>query len=117
MSQIDEGPAKFFFADLLLPLKQANVRRNLHYLSRTAKSGSYWETVVSRTGGLERLTAASSTGSALLGLLGQYWVKQTDKNLPKLLPYLVALRREIVESHPVEDNQELRLSEFVYPIF
>jgi hypothetical protein len=117
MSQIDRVPAKFFFADLLLPLKYANTRRNVLYLSRTAKAGSYWEPVVSRTGGLEKLTAASSGGSVLLELLGQYWAKQNDKNLAKLLPYLVELRREIVESHAVEDNQEPRLSEFVYPLF
>ena len=117
MSQTDRVPAKFFFADLLLPLKHANTRRNVTYLNRTARAGSYWGTVVSRTGGLEKLTAASSGGSALLELLRQYWVKQNDKNLPKLIPYLVELRREIVESPPVQDNREPRLSEFVYPIF
>jgi hypothetical protein len=117
MSQIDKVPAKCFFADLLLPLSYANARRNVCYLDRTAKSGSYWGPVVSRTGGLEKLTAESSSGPALLELLGQYWVKQNDRNLPKLLPYLVALRSEIVESHPDKANQEPRLSEFVYPIF
>jgi hypothetical protein len=117
MSQIDGVPEKVFFADLLLPLKHANTRRNMLYLNRTAKGGSYWEPVVSRTGGLEKLTAASSGGSALLELLGQYWVKLNDKNLPKLIPYLVELRREIVESHPAKDDEEPRLSEFVYPIF
>lgn len=117
MSQIDGVPAKVFFADLLLPLKHANTRRNVLYLNRTAKAGSYWEPVVSRTGGLEKLTAASSGGSALLELLGRYWVKENDKNLPKLIPYLVELRRQIVESQPVQDNQEPRLTEFVYPIF
>jgi hypothetical protein len=117
MSQIDRVPAKSFFADLLLPLKHANTRNNVCYLNRTSKSVSYWEKPVSRTGGLEKLAAAGSGGSALLELLGQYWVKQNDKNLPKLIPYLVELRREIVESRPVQDNREPRLSEFVYPIF
>jgi hypothetical protein len=117
MTQTDRVPARVFFADLLLPLKHANTRRNVLYLSRTAKSVSYWQEPVSRTGGLGKLTAASSGGSALLELLGQYWVKQNDKDLPKLIPYLVELLREIVESPPVQDNREPRLSEFVYPIF
>jgi hypothetical protein len=117
MSQIDKVPAKSFFADLLLPLKHANTRRSVHYLSRTSPQPSYWQAVVSRTGGLEKLSAASSSGSALLQLLGRYWAAQNDGNLPKLLPYLDGLRREIVESHPVEEAQEPRLPEFVYPIF
>ena len=117
MSQIDKIRVRSFFADLLLPLKHANTRRNVHYLSRTPQQASYWQPVISRTGGLQRLSAASSSGSALLELLGRYWVAQDDQNLPKLLPYLDDLRREIVESQPVEDAKEPRLPDFVYPIF
>ena len=63
------------------------------------------------------MTAANSTGVALLELLRRYWGKQNDKNLPKLIPYLVDLGRGLVESHRIKDDQEPRLSEFVYPIF
>ena len=68
-------------------------------------------------GGLKRLSAASSTGSALLELLGRYWLTKNEGNLPKLLPYLIALRQEIVESRPVEEQKEPRRTEFVYPLF
>lgn len=117
MSPIDRVPAKSFFADLLLPLKHANTRRNVHYLSRASQDPGNWQPVISRTGGLERLSEASSNSSALLELLGRYWVAQNDRDLPKLLPYLVALRSEIVEAASVQDAEVPRLPEFVYPIF
>ena len=116
MSPIDKVPARSFFAELLLPLKHANMRKNVRYLNCAPKD-SYWEEVASRTGGLERLSAASCTGSALLESLGRYWLTRNDANLPKLLLYLIALRQEIVESRPVEEQKEPRLTEFVYPLF
>jgi hypothetical protein len=122
MSQIDETqisrvPARSFFADLLLPLKHANTRRNVHYFSPIPPQATCWQPVISRTGGLQKLSASSSRGPALLELLGKHWVTQNDPNLAKLLPYLVTLRRELVESLPAADKQEPRLTEFVYPIF
>jgi hypothetical protein len=116
-TQINRVPGRSFFADLLLPLKYANTRRNVHYFSRIAPQAACWQPVISRTGGLQKLSASSSRGLALLELLGEYWVSQKDSNLPKLLPYLVTLRRELVESLPAGDEQEPRLTEFVYPIF
>jgi len=50
-------------------------------------------------------------------LLGRYWLTKNEGNLPKLLPYLIALRQEIVESRPVEEQKEPRRTEFVYPLF
>jgi hypothetical protein len=116
-AQMNRVPAKSFFADLLLPLKYANTRRNVHYFVLVASQPSYWQPVISRTGGLEKLSATGSRGSALLELLGKYWNTQNDSNLPKLLPYLVTLRQELVESLPPGDEPEPRLTEFVYPIF
>jgi hypothetical protein len=100
----------------LLPLKHANARRDVHYLRRSGQSATIWRRWCHGPEGWKNSPAASSTGAALLELLRRYWVKQDAKNLPKLIPYLVDLRRELVESHPVKDDQEPRLSEFVYPI-
>jgi hypothetical protein len=117
MSQIDRVPARSFFADLLLPLKHANTRKNVHYFGRTAPPESCWQPVRSRTGGIEKLSATTSAGPSLLELLAQYWATQNDVNLPRLFPFLVALRQELVESHPPENEPEPRLTEFVYPLF
>ena|SRR5579863_10346876 len=117
MRPTDWMRAKCFFADLLLPLRHANVRRGVHYLTRTAPKTTCWSKVVSRTGGLEKLSAATSNGSALLGRLGQYWASQNDGNLTKLLPYLVSFRQEMAESHPQSADLGPQLTEFVYPMF
>lgn len=117
MSPIDRMHAKCFFADLLLPLRNANLRKNVHYLARTAPHTTCWSKVVSRTGGLEKLSASTSNASALFERLGQYWASQNEGNLTKLLPYLVTLRQEMTGSQPQSADQEPKLTEFVYPMF
>jgi hypothetical protein len=117
MNQTDKLAAQIFFADLLLPLGRANIRKDVHYLNCDRSKASYWQPVVSRTGGMERLSAESSSGPALIELLGQYWREHNDANLPKLIPYLIELRSEIVGSRPPQEEEQPYLSDFVYPIF
>ena len=117
MNSTERVSARSFVAELLLPLKRANMRNNIRYVNCDARKSTHWEPVVSRTGGMERLSLINNSGPALLASLEQYWRSNNDVNLPKLLPYLLALRQQIIETRPVESDKEPRLSEFVYPLF
>jgi hypothetical protein len=117
MSQIDPIRVESFFAEFLLPLRRSNARRNVHYLNLARQQASYWGPTASRTGGLERLPADACDAVALLERLGNYWVAQGDANLPKLLPYLMALRAKIVDPALGESVEEAPMPEFVYPMF
>src|SRR5215831_10634693 len=117
MNPIDKVPAKFFFAELLLPLKHANARKNIEYMRLSSSESSTWEPVSSRTGGMERLSAWNCGGAALLNVLKEYWGSQNESNLSKLLPYLAALRQELLEQRPAEDQTEGHVPDFVYPLF
>ena len=117
MNSTERVPARSFVSELLLPLKRANMRKNILYLNCDARKSTHWEPVLSRTGGMERLSLINSSGPALLASLEQYWRKNNDVNLPKLLPYLLALRQQILETGEVENEKGPRLSEFVYPLF
>jgi hypothetical protein len=117
MSQIDDWPARSFFADLLIPLQHANTRRHKKYLSRASDTTSYWRPPLSRTGGSARLSAAACDGSTLLQMLAQYWAAQDDRELPKLLPHLLELHRQIVAPHARADTEETHLPEFIYALF
>ena len=117
MSQIDRTQFASFFADFLLPLRHSNARKKVHYLKLDREAASYWGPVASRTGGLERLSADAAAGSALLEALGRHWAEQGDAKLPKLLPHLLALRREIVETRTGGDSTEPELTDFIYPLF
>ncbi len=117
MSQTDPVPPEFFFAELLLPLRHAIARRNVHYLELGREPESYWRPVISRTGGLEKLFSAECGGDELLQRLEKYWVASGDIYLPKLLPYLIALRRELASARRAGAAQEPVLGDFVYPLF
>jgi hypothetical protein len=117
MSPIDKVPAKFFFAELLLPIKHANTRKGIRYLRVGSPGSSTWQAVSSRTGGMERLSASKCAATALLDSLNLYWANQKDSNLLKLLPYIVALRQELIDKPPAEDNAEGHVPDFVYPLF
>jgi hypothetical protein len=111
-----EGPAAIFFAELLLPLHHANSRRGVVYLDRGQRRQSYWSAVQSRTGGLERLPGSACDAPALLVLLGNYWKARNAVNLPQLLPHLNALHQNLIGVERA-DEQDGRLTEFVYPLF
>ena len=117
MSRTERIPPEYFFGELLLPLRYATARESIHYLQRDREPDSYWRPVASRTGGLERLSAATCGGDELLERLGRYWSARGDTYLPKLVPYLIALRRDLVDSKSADIERRPELSDFVYPLF
>jgi hypothetical protein len=117
MSRTDPIPPEYFFAELLLPLRRATLRKGIHFLKLTDEPESYWAPVASRTGGLEKLSAAECDGGRLLDRLERYWTARGDAYLPKLVPHLSALRLELLDTRTAEAAAEPRLGNFVYPIF
>jgi hypothetical protein len=53
----------------------------------------------------------------LLDRLRQYWEAQGETALAKLVPYLVALRAELLGGTLTRDAAPKEVSEFVYPLF
>ena len=117
MNSIERRCAVVFFADLLLPLRHANLRSGTVYLDRGPRRDSYWGAVSSRTGGMEKLSGSACGAAALLGSLGSYWAAHNEPALPKLLPYLENLRRELSGAAPGDLQAKEPLTEFVYPLF
>jgi hypothetical protein len=116
MSSTENTSAAIFYAELLLPLRHANLRRGVAYLDRGDRRQSYWGEVASRTGGMELLSKSGCDALALLGLLGSYWALRNDQSLMRLLPHLGALRRELAGDASINDQAE-QLTEFVYPLY
>jgi hypothetical protein len=114
MNPIDETAA-IFFADLILPLRRANVRRGIGYLDRGPARSSYWTAATSRTGGLQKLPGTGCDVATVLGMLGQYWEQRNERHLLQLLPHLQALQRALAT--PTPERIEPRLTDFVYPLF
>jgi hypothetical protein len=117
MNSIERELAAAFFADLLLPLRHANLRRGIRYLDRSSNLPSYWGEVVSRTGGLERLSKSACDASVLLDLLCSYWQRNREPDLPQLLPYLERLRQDLIDAGISNKPSEPEPLEFVYPLF
>ena len=113
----DDTRAEAMFADWLLPLGYANRRRGIAYLERGPRRQSYWAPVISRTGGLERLSGAGCEPAAMLASLGDYWKRTNEPSLPKLLPSLEELRQQLAGATPTKNPEEQGLTEFVYPLF
>lgn len=113
-----DGAARSFYSELLIPLRRANQRRDINYLDSATGQESYWREVSSRTGGLRRLSVASSGGTALLEALRSHWLEQHETMLPKLWPELVDLHQKIAAPKPAQDNPERGgLPEFVYVLY
>jgi hypothetical protein len=110
-------PIDSFIAGVILPLHHFNARHGVHYLTLTPDAGSCWAPVVSRTGGLERISADACDGPGLLARLGAYWAARGDKSLPKLVPHLLALRSDIMDTRPPDEGKASEVSDFVYPMF
>jgi hypothetical protein len=117
MNPTDPVRPESFFAELLVPLSRVNARRGVRYLGDASGVASHWTPVVSRTGGLERLSTDHCSADALIEQLGAYWLAQGDTALAKLSPYLVALRREIVASRPQTPATPAYVPMYVYPLF
>ena len=117
MKPTEDMLAAELFADVLLPLAYANRRRGVAYLDRGPRRQTYWTGIVSRTGGLQRLSGSACDGTAVLALLGEYWERTNPLNLSKLLPSLEELRKQLTAGTPSSDPEQPRLTEFVYPLF
>jgi hypothetical protein len=117
LSRTDRVAPEFFFAELLLPLKRSSARKGIHFLALERAAESYWGPVVTRTGGLERLSAGACGGDAMLERLREYWHARGEANLLKLLPYLVALRRDLLAGPPAKAVSGGEVNDFVYPLF
>jgi hypothetical protein len=117
VDSIEQRLAAVFYADLLLPLKRAYLRRDVDCPDRRLKRPSYWSAVASRTGGLQRLAESDCNASALLGLLGSYWEQNREIFFPQLLPHLELLRRDLMEAQLSIRPSEPELTEFMYPLF
>ena len=116
MNPTDANPEAVFFADWLLPLSQANLRRRVAYLKREDDAESYWEPVVSRGDGLQHLTPNACRAPALLGALDQYWERTDATGLRRLTPELRKLTREMA-SGPSGKRDDGVVAEFVYPLY
>jgi hypothetical protein len=117
MNPIEGHAAEVFFAELLLPLRRANLRRGVDYLDGLERGVSHWGRVVSRTGGIERLLGAACDPDHLLEQLGNYWRGRNEPHLEELLPYLRALRQSLLDSSPADPHSERAPTEFVYPLY
>jgi hypothetical protein len=117
MNPTENRSAAVFFAEMLLPLRHANVRRGAAYLDRGPRRQGYWGDVASRTGGMERLSGAACDPTALLGQLGNYWTQRNEPDLLQLLPYLERLREELVNTARADDQTGEPVTDFVYPLF
>jgi hypothetical protein len=117
MKSIEHGPAALFYAGWLLPLRYANLRRGVNYLSHGSPRQSYWGAVTSRTGGMEQLSGESSDTLALLELLGRYWAQRDEADLLQLLPHLMQLHRQLAGETKRADTVEPQLTEFTYPVW
>jgi hypothetical protein len=111
-----ENKASIFFADVLLPLHYANLRRGVAYLDRNRQRASYWSDIASRTGGMQRLSDPSADFSSVLGLLGKYWEQRNESTLLRLLPLIATFRQDLI-AIPASDQDAQPLTEFVYPLF
>jgi hypothetical protein len=115
MTSTEHRSAEMFFAELLLPLSRANMRRGIHYLDRGPQRDSYWGAVVSRTGGTERLSIRNADVSALFELLDNYWARHNEEDLRQLLPALAQLRQAQLAG--TIENSEPQLPEHAYPMW
>ncbi|MGM9485733.1 hypothetical protein [Ideonella sp. YS5] len=113
--------AQSFFAEWLLPLKHARLRRGQHYFqivpANTAPT--YWQTPESRSGGLQRCSLAEADASALLAALAPHWLAQGDADLAMLSDALESLRQQLTrEADSVPSSDKPRSPSYsAYPLF
>jgi hypothetical protein len=117
MKKTDDVSAEIFYADMLLPLRQAMTRRGQAFFTSgpDADKPSYWEPEVTRTSGIQELPAEHD-GAAMLRLLGTYWGAQGEGHLSRLLPGLEALRQSLTSVSETRKEEATEITEFVYPL-
>jgi hypothetical protein len=116
MSRIESQAAAVFFADLLLPLRRARMRHGSTYLDWGTRRESYWSPIISRTGGMEQLSATQCSFSAALALLEKYWSEQNERDLLQLISHLDRLYRDLTAADLQQESAPTP-PEFVYPLF
>jgi hypothetical protein len=113
--------AKNFFADWLLPLKHARLRRGQRYFQTKpdAATASYWQPTTSRSGGLQRCPLAEADASALLAALPQHWLAEGDADLAMLSDALESLRQQLTrEADSAPSTEGPRSPSYsAYPLF
>jgi hypothetical protein len=116
MIPIESQAAAIFFADLLLPLRRAQMRRGSAYLDCGPRRESYWSPIASRTGGIEQLSASQCSFSAALALLEKYWSERNERDLLQLVSHLDRLYRDLTAPE-VRHESDPTPPDFVYPLF
>jgi hypothetical protein len=113
--------ARNFFAEWLLPLKHARLRRHQHYfqISPDAQAQSYWQAPASRGTGCQRCMLAEADASALLAALPPHWLAQGDADLAMLAEALESLRQQLTqEADPASSMDRSRSPSYsAYPLF
>lgn len=118
MSLIDEISPETVFFDVLVPLKQANLRRGISYfaLGPDTQRQTYWEAVATRTSGMTRVPAARPEADLLNGL-ATHWSEHGETLLMRALPALRQLQRMILDARSTQSEAPQAVSHFIYPLF
>ncbi|MCX7379907.1 MAG: hypothetical protein NT133_00475 [Alphaproteobacteria bacterium] len=113
MPQIENITPEAFHADLLVPLKRANMRRGTQYFTLEADPAmaSYWQQPASRSGGIARAEASA------LDDLAAFWQASGEVMLPRIIEELRALQASILANRPVLLDKGTPVSDFVYPLY
>jgi hypothetical protein len=113
--------ASSFFAEWLLPLKHARLRRGQHYFQTRpdAQVPSYWQAPESRGGGLQRCPLQEADAGALLAALATHWLAQGDADLAMLSEALESLRQQLAQdADPSASADRPRAPSYsAYPLF
>lgn len=119
VSLADDRPAREFFADWLLPLKHARLRRGLRFFELLPDQtlASYWAEPVSRSGGVQHCPLAEADASALIAALAPHWLALGQDELLTLSEPLEALRQQQAQAPaPAADARRVP-SYSAYPLF
>jgi hypothetical protein len=110
-----------FFAEWLLPLKHARLRRGQHYFhgAPDAQVPSYWQAPASRSGGLQHCPLQEADASALLAALVPHWLAEGDADLAMLAVALESLRQQLTQQADAASTEDRPRSPSysAYPLF
>jgi len=110
-----------FYAEWLLPLKHARLRRGQHYFHARpdAQIPSYWLAPASRSGGIQRCPLQEADPGGLLAALAPHWLAQGDADLAMLSEALESLRQQLTQdAEPSSGVDRPRSPSYsAYPLF